>query len=145
MTGLCDWENLDDPGREDRDRAAYDKEYGLLRLQPDGQEYTSYARMLRFLVEVCGHAYDESLGALVEHFQGVPIGGCRTDLNADKEARQMKAGGGNVIELLFHLKVARLIDGHNDRSLDYNWRITRTLMTLPGMPRRPLPTGIQAK
>ncbi|GEC36460.1 hypothetical protein JOH52_000836 [Sinorhizobium meliloti] len=143
MTGQCDWENEDDPGREDRDRASYDKEYGLL-LQPDGQRYTSYARTLRFLVEVCGHAYDESLESLVEHIQGMPAGGYRTDLDADKEARQMRAGGDNIIESLFHLKVGRLIAGDDVRALDYNWSVTRKLMALPGLPRLPYPNSVPA-
>ena len=66
MAGLLDWSNEDDPGREDRDRAAFGNQYGLVEY-PNGAEYLSYARMLRFLVEVCGHAYEDSLEAIVEH------------------------------------------------------------------------------
>lgn len=140
MTGICDWESEDEPGREDRDRIAYGKELGLVPY-PDGNEYLSYARMVRFLVEVCGHAYGESLDAVVEHVQSQPVGGYRSDLDAEREAATIRAGSENIIEALFHLKVTRLIAGGNDRALDYNWKVTRALMAKDNSPPLRAPAG----
>lgn len=140
MTGICDWESEEEPGREDRDRIAYGKEFGLVRY-PDGNEYLSYARMVRFLVEVCGHAYAESLDAVVEHVQSQPVGGYRSELDAEREAATVRAGSENIIEALFHLKVIRLIQDGNVRALDYNWEVTRALMANDNGARLTSPAG----
>jgi hypothetical protein len=135
MTGLIDWEDESAPGQEDRDQAAYGTEYGLTPC-PDGQQQASYARMVRFLVEVCGHSYEESLEALVEHFRAMP-GAYRADANPEDDARQIMSAAENIIEALFDLKVGRLIHGDDEGALDYNRRTTRKLMTLtraPGVP-----------
>ncbi len=132
MTGLVDWKCEDDPGREERDREAYGKEYGLLQY-PGGMESVCYARIVRFLVEVCGHSYEESLAALIEHVRGQPSA-LRSDLDADCDARNIRVHNGNIIEALFSLKVGRLIDDEAF-ALDYNWKVTRRLMSLPG-PKR---------
>lgn len=126
MTGLIDWQNEADSGQQDRDRDNYGKDYGLV-LYPDGQHYTSYARMLRFLVEVCGHSYEESLEALVEHFKGMPCA-YRAIAAPEEDARQIRASGDNIIEALFDLKVRRLISAGDELALAYNWRTTRYLM-----------------
>jgi hypothetical protein len=135
MTGLIDWQNEADPGQQERDRTAYDKDYGLV-LYPDGQHYTSYARMLRFLVEVCGHAYEESLEAIVGYSQGMPCA-YRASANPEDDARQIRSSGENIIEALFDLKVGRLIAGGNDVVLNFNWQTTRCLMAMEAPSRLP--------
>lgn len=134
MAGLVSWTDEADPGREERDRRAYDREYGLIR--QNGQDYTCYGRVVRFLTEVCGHSFDESVDGLVEYVREQPTGGRRMDLDAGREAQQIRANGGNIIEALFSLKVGRLIDRDDDFALDYNWQVTRRLMGLRGRHRR---------
>lgn len=134
MTGLLDWSNEDDPGREERDRAAYGKEYGLV-VYPDGTEYLSCARMLRFLVEVLGHSYDEGLEAIVEHGRSLPSGGYRDDPDVEGEAAKIKIGTSNIIEALFNLKVTRLIAADDKRAADHNRQVTRQLMAKRGPSR----------
>lgn len=126
MTGLVDWSNEDDPGREDRDREAFAKEYGLVRY-PDGRDYVCNARIVRFLVEVCGHSYEEALEALIEHLQGQPHA-YRADPDIESDARQIRAGAPNIIEALFSLKVDRLVSEGDPAALDFSWRVTRALM-----------------
>ena len=133
MTGLLHWDDERNPSQQQRDRAAYGKEYGLVSY-PDGQQQLSYARAIRFLVEVCGHAYEESLEALVEYFRAMPSA-YRTDADPENDARQIRAGAENIIEALFDLKVGRLIHGEDEFALAYNWRATRSLMTMPGSSR----------
>lgn len=133
MTGQVDWNNEEDPGREDRDRAAFGREYGLVRY-PDGQEYVCTARIVRFLVEVCGHSYEESLEALVEHLQGQPHA-YRADPDIESDARQIRAGAPNIIEALFSLKVNRLVSQDDPHAVDYSWRVTRALMGLSDKPK----------
>jgi len=128
MTGLVDWNNEEDPGREDRDRAAFGREYGLVRYA-DGQEYVCNGRIVRFLVEVCGHSYEESVEALVEHIQGQPHA-CRAAPDIDADAAAIRAGAPNIIEALFSLKVGRLVNEGDRRAVDYNWRVTRVLIAL---------------
>jgi hypothetical protein len=133
MTGQVDWNNEEDPGREDRDRAAFDHEYGLVRF-PDGQEYACNGRIVRFLVEVCGHSYEESLEALVEHLQGQPHA-YRAAPDVESDARGIRAGAPNIIEALFSLKVNRLVSQDDPHAVEYSWRVTRNLMGLLGTPR----------
>lgn len=135
MTGQVDWNNEEDPGREDRDRAAFGQDYGLVRFQ-DGQEYVCNGRIVRFLVEVCGHSYEEALEALVEHLQGQPHA-YRADPDIEADARQIRAGAVNIIEALFSLKVDRLVSQDDSLAVDYSWRVTRTLMRLPGNRKLP--------
>jgi len=133
MTGQIDWENEADPGQQERDRAAYGKDYGLVPY-PDGQHYTSYARMLRFLVEVSGHAYAESLEAIVEHFRSMPAG-YRMYADPEADARKIRASGENIIEALFDLKVGRLISAGDELAISFNWRTTHRLMGMANNPK----------
>lgn len=134
MTGIVDWNNPDDPGREERDLAAYGRDYGLIRY-PDGQDYTCYARIVRFLTEVCGHSYEESLEALIEHVREQPSMP-RTGLDAEADARAIRARGGNIVEALLSLKIGRLIAGDNPEAVEFNWRVTRTLTRLTNSTRK---------
>ncbi len=135
MTGLVDWSNEEDPGREDRDRAAFGQEYGLIRY-PDGREYVCNGRIVRFLVEVCGHSYEESLEALVEHIQSQPHA-YRANPDVDADAKGIRAGAPNIIEALFSLKVDRLVSNGDTVAMDHSWRVTRTLMRMAGAPKLP--------
>jgi hypothetical protein len=135
MTGLVDWNNEEDPGREDRDRAAFGKEYGLVRY-PDGQEYACNGRIVRFLVEVCGHSYNEAVEALVEHIQSQPHG-YRVAPDVEADAKAIRAGAHNIIEALFSLKVDRLVHEGDATATDYSWRVTRVLMQANGEPKFP--------
>lgn len=129
MTRLVHWNNEDDPGREDRDRAAYGNEYGLIRY-PDGGEYVCNGRVVRFLVEVCGHSYEESLAALIEHIRSQPKG-YRTNADPEADARTIRMNSRNIIEALFSLKVDRLIDQDDPSAVSYSWQVTRSLMAMP--------------
>lgn len=133
MTGLVDWNNEEDPGREDRDRAAFGRDYGLVRF-PDGQEYACNGRIVRFLVEVCGHSYEESLEALVEHLKGQPHA-YRAAPDVESDARGIRADAPNIIEALFSLKVNRLVSQDDPHAVDYSWRVTRALMGLSDKPK----------
>lgn len=133
MTGLVDWNNDEDPGREDRDRAAFGKEYGLVRY-PDGQDYACNGRIVRFLVEVCGHSYEDAVEALVEHIQSQPHA-YRAAPDVEADARALRAGAPNIIEALFSLKVDRLISEGNRQAVDYSRCVTRTLVKLTRTPR----------
>lgn len=135
MTGLVDWNNEEDPGREDRDRAAFGKEYGLVRY-PDGQDYACNGRIVRFLVEVCGHCYEEAVEALVEHIQSQPHA-FRAAPDADADAKAIRAGAPNIIEALFSLKVDRLVSQGDTTATDYSWRVTRVLMQTDSEPKFP--------
>ncbi len=135
MTGLVDWNNEGEPGREDRDRATFGHEYGLVRF-PDGQYYACNGRIVRFLVEVCGHSYDESLEALVEHLQGQPHA-YRADTDIESDARGIRAGAPNIIEALFSLKVNRLVSEDDPVAVDYSWRVTRALIGMQGSEKLP--------
>ncbi len=126
MTGLVDWTNDDDPGREDRDRAVFGKEYGLVRY-PDGQDYVCNGRVVRFLVEVCGHSYEEAVEALVEHLQSQPHA-YRAAPDPKADAAAIRTGAPNIIEALFSLKVDRLVSEGDPVALDFSWRVTRALM-----------------
>lgn len=131
MTGQVDWNNEEDPGCEDRDRAAFGKEYGLVRY-PDGQDYACNGRIVRFLVEVCGHSYEESVEALVEHIQSQPHA-YRSAPDVDADAKAIRAGAPNIIEALFSLKVDRLASESDTVAVNYSWGVTRALMAM----RRP--------
>lgn len=133
MSGISDYTDQDDPGREDRDRQAFGNEYGLVRF-PDGKEYLSYARMVRFLADICGHSYEESLDAVVEHIRSLPHG-YRDDLDVEGDARAIRNSGENIIEALFNLKVSRLIEGDDERALDYSWQVTRAVIAMKRPPR----------
>jgi hypothetical protein len=135
MTGQVDWNNEEDPGREDRDRAAFGQDYGLVRFQ-DGQEYVCNGRIVRFLVEVCGHSYEESLEALVEHLQGQPKA-YRAAPDVESDAKGIRADAPNIIEALFSLKVNRLVSEDDPAAVDYSWRVTRALMALTKGPELP--------
>lgn len=135
MTGQVDWNNEEDPGREDRDRAAFGHEYGLVRY-PDGADYVCNGRIVRFLVEVCGHSYDEAVEALVEHIQSQPHA-YRAAPDVDADAKALKAGAPNIIEALFSLKVDRLVSEEDPQAVDYSWRVTRSLMGLSSPPKLP--------
>lgn len=126
MTGLVDWNNEEEPGREDRDRAAFGQDYGLVRGR-DGREYVCNGRIVRFLVEVCGHSYEESLEALVEHLQGQPHA-YRAQPDIEGDAQHIRASSPNIIEALFSLKVNRLVSVDDPAAVDYSWRVTRALM-----------------
>lgn len=135
MTGLVDWNNDEDPGREDRDRAAFGQDYGLIRGR-DGQEHACNGRIVRFLVEVCGHSYEESLEALIEHLQGQPHA-YRAHPDIEGDAQEIRASSPNIIEALFSLKVDRLVSENDPYAVDYSWRVTRTLMRLTSEQRLP--------
>lgn len=136
MVGTISWNNEDDPGREERDLAAYGEEYGLLRY-PDGHEYVCHARTVRFLIEVCGHSYDEAVEGLVQYYRDQPWGQRRLEPNAEAEARAMKELNRNIIEELFSLKVNRMVHYDDDGAVAYSWKLTRTLMGLKGQPKLP--------
>lgn len=135
MTGLVDWNNEEDPGREDRDRAAFGKDYGLVRY-PDGNDYACNGRIVRFLVEVCGHSYEESVEALVEHIQSQPYA-YRASPDVEADAKAIRAGAPNIIEALFSLKVDRLVREGDKMATDYSWRVTRVLMQTHSDPKFP--------
>jgi len=126
MTGQVDWNNEEDPGREDRDRAAFGRDYVLVR-GGNGREYVCNGRIIRFLVEVCGHSYEESLEVLVEHLQGQPHA-CRAHPDIEGDAQEIRASSPNIIEALFSLKVNRLVSVDDPAAVDYSWRVTRALM-----------------
>lgn len=136
MTGLVDWNNEEDPGREDRDRAAFGKNYGLV-CYPDGQDYACNGRIVRFLVEVCGHSYEESVEALVEHIQSQPRAH-RAAPDVEADAMTIRNGAPNLIEALFSLKVDRLVHACDPAAVDYSWQVTRRLMRLTDTSKRTL-------
>lgn len=106
MVGLCDFADLDDPEQAGKDRALYGTEYGA-KLDPGGKPMWSSARVLRFLVEVCGYSYQQALDGLINDIRSWPL--TQAPPIAPKEhARTLRAGGGDIIELLFNLKVSRL-------------------------------------
>ncbi len=135
MTGIVHWNNEDDPGREERDLAAYGGEYGLIR-SPGGEEFTCYARIIRFLTEVCGHSFEESVDALVEHIREQPAGR-RLNPDAAADARSIRDQGGNIVEALLSLKIVRLIAGDNAEAVQYSGKVARILTRLTNEPRFP--------
>lgn len=136
MTGLSDWLDEACPGQEDQDRASYGKDYGLLAGK-DGRQYTSTARMVRFLVEVCGHSYQEALDAVVEHFQNMPSKALPNREDPGQVARQMTESYGNILEALVDLKISRLVSAGDESALSYNWGITDRLLQMRRPPVRP--------
>lgn len=134
MAGIVQGSREDNPGREERDKVTYQNQYGLMPY-PNGVEYMSFARMVRFLVEVCGHSYEESLDAVIEHDRSLPRGIPRTDLNAEREAALIRDESQNIIESLFNLKVIRLIEAEDTHAVDYARDVTRLLMARKGAPR----------
>lgn len=137
MTDLLHYSDEDDPGREERDRAVYGKEYGLLSY-PDGKEYFSPARLVRFLVEICGHSYTEALEAAIEDDLSQPRGARLPDLDAERDATSIRSRTDNVIEALFNLKFTRLTSSDQEE-LDFAWAVTRSLMAKAGPRRLPAP------
>lgn len=106
MVGLGDYVDPDDPDRAEKDRALYGAEYGAKR-GPDGLTIFSSARVLRFLVEVCGYSYRQALEGIIDDIRSWPV----TEAPAiapEDHARALRADGGDIIELLFNLKVLRL-------------------------------------
>jgi hypothetical protein len=131
MVGLCSGSNLDDPDEAARDFARYGKEYGA---PGDAQGHPAYspARIVRFLVEVCGHSYNDALAAVVEDMQGWPSAP-RDDLpNPKDEAQAMRAANRNIIEDLFDLKVIRLSRDGDREGVGYAWDVTREVMAIEG-------------
>jgi len=106
MVGLCDFIDPDDPEQVGKDRDRYGAEYGARR-DPDGKSIWSSARVLRFLVEVCGYTYQEALEGIVNDIRSWPIGQDAA-IAPEEHARALRAEGGDIIELLFNLKVLRL-------------------------------------
>lgn len=131
MVGLCSGSNPDDPEQGKRDLAQYGKEYGA---PADAEGYPQYspAKIVRFLVEACGHSYNDALAAVVEDMQGWPSAP-RDDLPEPKdEARAMRAANRNIIEDLFDLKVIRLSRDGDREGVGYAWDVTREVMAIEG-------------
>jgi hypothetical protein len=103
---------------------------------PDGQNYVCNARIVRFLVEVCGHSYEEAVEALVEHIQNQPHG-YRAAPDVEADAKAIRAGAPNIIEALLSLKVDRLVSQGDTTATDYSWRVTRLLMQAASEPKFP--------
>lgn len=106
MVGLCDFIDPDDPEQAGKDRDRYGTEYGARR-DPDGKPIWSSARVLRFLVEVCGYTYREALEGIIDDIRSWPIGQDAA-IAPEEHARALRAEGGDIIELLFNLKVLQL-------------------------------------
>src|SRR4051812_13683604 len=84
MVGLCDGSNPDDLDEARRDRAQYGKEYGS-PTDDQGRPRYSPAKIVRFLVEVCGHSYNDALQAVIEDMRSWPTVPGRTEPDADHE------------------------------------------------------------
>ncbi|WP_323130957.1 hypothetical protein [Sinorhizobium medicae] len=142
MAGLCDYENPDDTGQTARDRTQYETEYAAPRLK-DGSACHSPAKVVRFLVEVCGFSYEESLEAIVEDMRSWPSGPRSTALDPLADAQEMMACYGNIIEALFDLKVVRMAREGDEAAKDFSGRVTRALMGL-GRDRTTKPEPLSA-
>lgn len=129
MVGLCSGSNRDDPEQGKSDLAQYGKEYGA-PADPEGYPQYSPAKIVRFLVEACGHSYNDALAAVVEDMQSWPSAP-RDGLPRPKdEAQAMRAANRNIIEDLFDLKVARLARENDREGVNYAWDVTREVMAL---------------
>lgn len=106
MANLCDYANPDNPNETEQDRVAYGKKY-VPEWTPEGRGVLSSAYVIRFLVEVCGHSYEEALTGLIEDRQSWPLGDW-PDITPEQHAQNLMEQGGDIIEILFNLKVARL-------------------------------------
>lgn len=94
---------------------------------------------MRFLVEVCGHSYNDALAAVVEDMQSWPTAP-RDDLPKPKdEARAMRAANRNIIGDLFDLKVTRLAREGDRKGVGFAWDVTREMMALDAPERRVKP------
>jgi hypothetical protein len=133
MTRLSDYWNEDCPDQEVRDREMFGDEYGLLAGE-NGYGYLSTARMVRFLVEVCGHSYEEALEGVVEHFQKMPAVPSPSREAPRQVARRMKESHKNTLEALVDLKIARLISENDESALAYIRAITGELIHLRTAP-----------
>lgn len=131
MAGLCDGSKPDDLEEAHRDRVQYGKDYGS-PTDDQGRPLYSPARIVRFLVEVCGHSYNDSLQAVVEDMRTWPTVPNRTAPDAHNEACAIRSGSQNIIEALFDLKVVRLAHGQSSGAIDHNWLVTRALMNMKG-------------
>lgn len=129
MTGLSGWTNDACPDQADQDREMYGEEYGLLQVQ-HGYEFTSPARMVRFLVEVCGHSYQEAVDGIVEDFRNAPTMPLPALQAPEAVAREMQSAHRNILEALVDLKISRLTSAGDDRGLAYNWAVTRKLLSM---------------
>ncbi|WP_457811914.1 hypothetical protein [Sinorhizobium meliloti] len=132
MVGLCDGSNPDDLEEACRDRAQYGNEYGS-PTDERGRLVYSPARIVRFLIEVCGHSYNDALQSVIEDMRSWPTAPARAEPDAHHEASAIRSGSQSIIEALFDLKVVRLAHGEDSPAIDHNWLVTRTLM---GMERR---------
>ncbi|MDE3767586.1 hypothetical protein [Sinorhizobium meliloti] len=129
MVGLCDYENPDDAGQTARDRAQYGTEYAAPRGR-NGAPCHSPAKVVRFLVEVCGFSYEDSLEAVIEDMRGWPSEPKSTVLDSQADAQDMMACYGNIIEALFDLKVVRMARKGDEAAQDFTWRVTRALTAM---------------
>jgi hypothetical protein len=93
--------------------------------------------MVRFLVEVCGHSYQEALDAVVEHFQNMPSKPLPNREDPRQVARQMTESYGNILEALVDLKISRLVSAGDESALSYNRGITDQLLLMRRSPLRP--------
>lgn len=88
----------------------------------------SPARIVRFLVVVCGHSYNDALKAVIEDMRSWPTVTGRTAPDAQQEACAIRSGSQSIIEALFDLKAVRLAQEENGETIDRSWRVTRALM-----------------
>ena len=138
MVGLCSGSNRDDPEEADRDFALYGKEYGT-ETDADGNPIYSPAKIVRFVVEICGHSYNDALAAVVEDMQDGPIAPRIPLPKPDEEARKMRTHNRNIIEDLFNLKVVRLAREGDASSVRFAWDVTREVMAMESPERRANP------
>lgn len=129
MADLCSGGNPNVPDQCRRDRIRYGAEY-LPR--PDHRDMPMYspAKIVRFLVEVCGHSYNDAVDAVVEDMRTVPSSLRRPLPRPDAEARMICGETHNIIEALFDLKVVRIARQGDEYAVGYARDVTRALMTL---------------
>jgi len=125
MIGSCDYESPDHPDQAESDRAAYLAEYGM-PINDKGQSLYSPAKVVRFMVEVCGISYNEALEAVVEDMRSWPSG-CHNG-DPDAAVRSIVGSRPNIIEALFDLKVLRMVREDEPAAIEDNWMVTRRLM-----------------
>ena len=128
MTGLVDWTNEDDPGREDRDRDAFGKEYGLVRY-PDGRDYVCNGESSASSSRSAATPTRRPWRPRSSIYRGSRMPTVRR-LTSKPMPRPIKTGAPNIIEALFSLKVDRLVSEGDPAAVDFSWRVTRALMVI---------------
>lgn len=134
MARLCDYVNPSRPDEAEQDRAAYGAKY-VPEWTKDGRGVLSSTYVIRFLVEVCGYSYEDALAGVIEDMRTWPCGEW-PDITPEQHARKLIEDGGDIIEVLFNLKVCRLA-ARKPRQAAFYREVTQMLTKLE---YGPLPT-----